>query len=282
MNISVIGGDARIVELVKILRKNQNDMCLYGMEKSEQLREFNHAKNIEAALQYSDLVVTSIPMSKDGIWVNAPFSNQEISVEELLNVAKNKKIIMGNLTDEIKQHVRAENNNEICDLMKCEELTILNAIPTAEGAIQIAMEKSKITIHNSNCLILGFGRIGKVLAKMLLGIGAQVYCEARKQQDLSWIKAYGYNAIHLNEIEGYLGKFDFIFNTVPNLIMDKDRLQFVNKECLLVDLASKPGGIDFQHAQSLGLQTEWALALPGKVAAKTAAIYIYQVMPIEK
>ena len=96
------------------------------------------------------------------------------------------------------------------------------------------MENSPKTIHNSKCLVLGFGRIGKILAKMLHGIGAEVYCEARKQQDIAWIQVYGYEAIHLNEVNNYLGNFDFIFNTIPYLILDKSNLKLVKKECILM------------------------------------------------
>ena len=140
------------------------------------------------------------------------------------------------------------------------------------------MENSPKTIHNSKCLVLGFGRIGKILAKMLHGIGAEVYCEARKQQDIAWIQVYGYEAIHLNEVNNYLGNFDFIFNTIPYLILDKSNLKLVKKECILIDLASKPGGIDFEEANRLHLKTDWALALPGEVAPKTAASYIYKII----
>lgn len=142
----------------------------------------------------------------------------------------------------------------------------------------LAMEKSRITLNNSNCLILGFGRIGKILSKMLSGIGANVYCEARKNSDIAWIKSFGYTPINLEDLDEYLYKFDFIFNTIPHLILDAKRLELINKECLLIDLASKPGGIDFQKANEMGLQTEWALALPGKVAPKTAAKYLYDVI----
>ena len=162
--------------------------------------------------------------------------------------------------------------------MKCEELTVKNAIPTAEGAIQIAMEKSQITIHDSKCLVLGFGRIGKILAKMLNGFGAEVYCEARKQQDLAWIKTYGYRPVHLNDVEKVLGQCDFIFNTIPFMILDERKLNLINKQSIIIDLASKPGGIDFETAKKLDLQVDWALALPGKVASKTAAKYIYETM----
>lgn len=277
MSISIIGGDSRIVELAKILKKDRHEIKIYGLEKNVELSNYNNVNSLEEALN-SDVIVTPIPLSKDGKNFNNGFTDKKIEIKKFFELVKNKKIITGNITDEIKNCIKFENNNQIIDILEYEELTILNSIPTAEGAIQIAMKKSKITLHGSNCLVLGFGRIGKILSKMLLGIGANVYCEARKQLDIAWIKSYGYNAIHLNELNKNLEKFDFIFNTIPYLILDKNNLKLVKKDCLLIDLASKPGGIDFAEADNLYLKNEWALALPGKVAPKTAANYIYEVI----
>lgn len=278
MNVSVIGGDSRIVELVKLLANDKNELCLFGLGQCDELKEFKQASNLDEALQKAEIVITSIPLSKNGKCINTAFTEKTILVEDFFDKAKNKKIFTGNITEEIRKCIKKENNNEIIDVLKYEELTVMNVIPTAEGAIQIAMERSKITLHDSNCLVLGFGRIGKILAKMLQGLGANVYCEARKQHDLAWIKAYGYNEIHLNDLNKKLGEFDFIFNTIPHLILDKTNLGLVKKDCILIDLASKPGGIDFDEANRLGLQNEWALALPGKVAPKTAARYIYEMI----
>jgi len=264
MNIGVIGGDSRIVELVKILKSNENNVKLYGFEKCKELQEFNQFKTLVDAVQNSEEIITSIPLSKDGKIFNAPYSNEKIYVKDLFELAKNKKIITGNITEEIKSYIDESNKNEIIDVLEYEELAILNAIPTAEGAIQIAMEKSNITLHNSKCLVMGFGRIGKILSKMLAGIGANVYCEARKKTDIAFISSYGYNAIHLKDLNMYLKEFDFIFNTIPVVILDENNLNLVKKECLIIDLASKPGGIDFEVANKMGLQTEWALALPRK------------------
>ncbi|MBR1654178.1 MAG: dipicolinate synthase subunit DpsA [Clostridia bacterium] len=278
MNISVIGGDSRIVELVKLLAKDENELTLFGLGKCTELEKFKHASNLDEALQEAQLVITSIPLSKNGVNINTVYTEKTILIEDFFEKSKNKKIITGNITEEIQKRIKPENKNEIIDILKSEELTIMNAIPTAEGAIQIAMEKSKITLHNSKCLVLGFGRIGKILSKMLIGIGANVYCEARKTKDIAWIKSYGYNAIDIKELGNYLNKFDFIFNTIPHLILNEDKLNLIKKECLLIDLASKPGGIDFEKAKELNLQVEWALALPGKVAPKTAAVYIYNIL----
>ncbi len=279
MNITVIGGDLRVVKLAEILQKNDANLYLYGLEKCAELEKtqyIQHAQSLEDAIYKSQIIITSIPLSKDGIVVNTPYSNEKIYVEELFNLSKNKKIITGNITDQIQNYI--QDNNEIIDVLKNEELTILNAIPTAEGAIQIAMEKSNITLHNSTCLVMGFGRIGKILAKMLTGIGAKVYCEARKKTDIAFIKAYGYNPIELSNLSEHLDEFDFIFNTIPYVILNESNLNLINTDCLIIDLASKPGGVDFTKARELGLKTEWALALPGKVAPKTAANYIYEVI----
>jgi dipicolinate synthase subunit A len=117
---------------------------------------------------------------------------------------------------------------------------------------------------------LGFGRIGKILARMLLGIGANVTVEARKYQDLAWIKSYGYNGVHLNQLEKVIGNYDVIFNTIPSVILDTEILSKIKKDCLVIDLASKPGGVDFEMARDMGLKVIWALSLPGKVAPNTA------------
>lgn len=278
MNVSVIGGDKRIVELVNLLKKDDNDICLFGFGQCDELQDFKQASNLDEALQNSELVITSIPLSKDGKTINTTYTEKTILIEDFFQKSKNKKIVTGNITDEITKLIDLKNNNELIDVMKCEELTIKNAILTAEGAIQIAMGKSQITIHDSKCLVLGFGRIGKILAKMLNGIGAEVYCEARKQQDLAWIKTYGYKPVHLKNIEKVLGQCDFIFNTIPFMILDEGKLNLVNKQSIIIDLASKPGGVNFEAAKRLNLQAEWALTLPGKVASKTAAKYIYETM----
>jgi dipicolinate synthase subunit A len=280
--ISIIGGDRRIVELIKILQEDENNrITLYGMEKTDEfttIERVTQVQDLNSAINNSETIITSIPLSKDGEIVNVPYSSETIYVKDIFEISKNKKIITGNITETIEKNINLRNNNEIIDVLKLDELAILNAIPTAEGAIQVAMEKSNITLHNSNCLVMGFGRIGKILSKMLLALGAKVYCEARKPTDLAFIQALGYNSVDIKNLKENLYKFDFIFNTIPFVVLDENCLKNVNKECWIIDLASKPGGVDFETAQKLGIKTEWALALPGKVAPKTSAKYIYEII----
>ena len=192
----------------------------------------------------------------------------------MFQFSPNLKIITGNISEDI-EGIANTNKNHIIDVLKNEGLAVLNAIPTAEGAIQIAIEKSNITIHNSNCLVMGFGKIGKNLAKMLKGFGANVYCEARKPSDIALIDALGYNSIDLKDLNCNLDKFDFIFNTIPCIILNYTNLNNIKKECIIIDLASKPGGVDFEYAKNLGLKAIWALALPRKSSSKDSCkIYL--------
>ena len=136
------------------------------------------------------------------------------------------------------------------------------------------MKETPFTLHGSKCLVTGYGRIGKILSKMLCGIGARVSVEARKYADLALIEGHDFNAVSLDELPHHIGEFDIIFNTVPHLIFDRDILEKVKKDALIIDLASRPGGVNFKAAAELGIQVIWALSLPGKVAPVSAGAII--------
>ena len=93
-------------------------------------------------------------------------------------------------------------------------------------------------------LILGFGRVGKIVANKFSKMSALVTCAARKVSDLAWIKAYGYNSLNINDMLYDLKEFDIIINTVPQTILRERELKHIDAEALLIDLASSPGGID--------------------------------------
>lgn len=275
-NLCVIGGDLRIVKLVEILVNDGYTVYTYALEEAESLNQYKNViqcSTIVDAIGASDIVIGPIPLSSNKLDINTPFSKHNISLEELFSKLDGKKFIAGSISSEILKMVE-DKNVEIIDLLLREELTVLNTISTAEGAIQIAMQETLSTIHGSNVLVLGFGRVGKILAKMLNGIGARVSCEARKESDIAWIKAYGYIPVHLNVLDETLGKYDVIINTIPSIILDSNRLDKVKKDCVIIDLASNPGGVDKESAKKKGIKTIWALSLPGKVAPLTSAEFL--------
>ncbi|MBE7016298.1 MAG: dipicolinate synthase [Ruminococcaceae bacterium] len=143
-------------------------------------------------------------------------------------------------------------------------------MPTAEGAIEIAMTEMPITIYGSRVLVVGYGRIGKMLASRFKSLGADVTVSARKHKDFAWIEEQGCAYIHTMDIASYIKSYDIIVNTVPFTVIDRDALSEMRKDSLIIDLASKPGGVDFTSAKELGKNVIWALSLPGKTAPITS------------
>ncbi len=277
-SIGVVGGDLRIIKLIEMLIKDGYKVYTYALENSEELLSIDGIEmcpTLDEAIKNSKVVIGPIPLSSDRKNISTPFGRNKITIEDFVTALKGKYLIAGNIN--IKEELE-KNDIQYTDLLRREEFTVLNTIATAEGTIQIAMEETQRTVHGSNVLVMGFGRIGKVLAKMLDGIGANVYCEARKNEDIAWIKAYGYNPIHLNNLNENLNKFDIIINTIPFQILDEERLELLKNDVVIIDLASNPGGVDRKAAREKGLKVIWALSLPGKVAPLTSAEFIKETL----
>ena len=252
MKFAIIGGDLRIIKLAKMLAREQNEIFVYGLEKAEELKNnpnIKHCESIKKAIQEVEIVIGPIPFSSNGKTINMPFSDKEVTIREMMHVINAKVLIAGGIIPEVYEMANDE-YIEIIDIMKREELAVLNTIATAEGTIQIAIENTNKIIHGSEVLILGFGRIGKVLARKLAGLSAKVTCAARKDEDLAWIQAYGHKATNINTIGENLKQYDIIINTVPHIILNEERLKYVKNDCLLIDLASNPGGIDKKAVKS--------------------------------
>ena len=275
-NFSIIGGDLRIIKLAKMLAEDGNNVYTYGMEKAEELKENKNiimCNKLQETVKKSEIVIGPILFSSNGKGINAPFSDNIISIRELMHVINAKILIAGSITPDVYDLANDE-YIEIIDIMKREELAVLNTISTAEGTIEIIIANTNKIIHGSKILILGFGRIGKVLARKLAGLSAKVTCAARKDEDLAWIRAYGHMETNINAIGENLSEYDVIINTVPHLVLTSEKIKYVKDDCLLVDLASNPGGIDKKAAKDKNLKLIWALALPGKVAPVTTAEFI--------
>lgn len=167
----------------------------------------------------------------------------------------------------------------LVELMDMDEVAILNSIPSAEGAIQAAMESLPITIHGSRCAVLGFGRTGMTLARMLHALGARTVVVARNPAQLARAFEMGLDTASFTELPGIVARADVIFNTVPALVLSEQVLRCARPGTLILDLASSPGGTDFAAAHRLGLKARLLPGLPGKVAPHTAGEILARVVP---
>lgn len=272
-SVGVIGGDLRQITLAKMMTADGYDVTLYGFKDAVNDAGIAQTDNLDIALD-NEIIILPVPVSFDGSYINTPYCDDKLTIKRFIeHINPSSLVFGGRISKEISEELSRKGIKHK-DYMKRDELAIKNAIPTAEGAIAIAMNETSITIHNSKCLVLGYGKVGKILAKSLSALGAKTYVTARKYADLALIEGHGYIPMSLNEAKNKLQKFDIIFNTVPALILDSDELQSVSPDTVIIDLASKPGGVDFEKAKELGLKVVWALSLPGQVAPVTAGIII--------
>lgn len=251
-------------------------LFFYGTDKrSEYLKEMYEEQkaNIQIvdSVEKAEIVITSIPFTKDGKYI----TGENILIEELINSCRNKIVITGGIKDAFKSKMEEE-NIKCVDLMELDEIAYLNAIPTAEGAIKCAMDSTPFTIHGANVLVLGFGRVGKILADKLKGLNANVFCEARSKKDLAHIQGLGYNVVELNNITEVIGDMDIIFSTIPAVILDKEKIKLLSKDTVIIDLASAPGSVDYEACEEYSIKAYLELGIPSKAAPLSAAGYLKQ------
>jgi dipicolinate synthase subunit A len=275
-NFAIIGGDLRQIRLANALAEEGYSVCVYGFDPDAPYLTLIPKNSLEEALDGANIVILPLPAVADSGYVSTPYYKGKIEVNTLLERMNKNQILLGGKIDDALKTLIDVHNVYAIDYFMREELTVLNAIPTAEGAISIALNETATTLCGSKCLVIGFGRIGKVLCKMLDGIGAKVCAAARKYEAFAWIDAYGYDKCHTDALETVIHQYDIIFNTVPHKVLGKKVLKNMRDDTLIIDLASKPGGVDLNAAKEYGVKTVWALSLPGRVAPISAGDIIKQ------
>lgn len=274
--MGLYGGDLRIARLAELL-SDEHTVFIYGQEKYHYEKEMHFCKSLAECLDSCNIIISGVPLSKDNVIVNAPYSNQEIRLDEIYLKLENKTFIAGGIPVQFYENKTIKN----IDLLQSESLTILNAIPTAEGTIKIAIEETDITIHKSEIMIFGYGRIGKILCQNMRDLGAKVYCVARKEADLAWINQQGCIPTTYREVENKVKNIDIIINTVPSLVIEEKVMKNLKQSCIIIDVASNPGGVDKNIAKRYKIKVITALGIPGKIAPLTAAKYIKETIEKE-
>ncbi len=241
--IAVIGGDKRMLYAAQFLKQNGFVVLLFGFnEDYAKLYNLPLAKSLQETLSKSNIVLLPLPCTGNDETLNTPLYDGTITLANLFTLIIEKQTLFaGKINNKIMDGL-VQNNVSVFDYTNREEFSVLNAIPTAEGALQIAMENTVCTLNGTQCLVTGFGRIAKVLAHYLQGLGADVSICARKPSDLAWMRAYGYPHFPIKELTLNINDYDIIFNTVPECIFTDKVLQETKKDALIIDLASKPGG----------------------------------------
>lgn len=271
--IAVIGGDARYLELIKQLQLMQETtIILVGFDNLNQ--SFTGLKQIqfdELELNTLDCVILPITGTDSEGNIETVFSDQKIKLtpEWFRQLQKSTKIFTG-ITNDYLNNVTKEVEIELVPLFNRDDVAIYNSIPTAEGAIMMAIENTDYTIHSSRVLVTGFGRVGQTVANRFSAFGAKVSVSANNIRELARITEMGLTAVPIDKLHEHTGNCDILINTVPALVVDQKVIQQLPSNAIIIDLASNPGGTDFEYAKKRGIHAFLTGSLPSIVAPKTA------------
>lgn len=250
MKITIIGGDNRLLTV-------KNDLIAAGYSVDSLGLSDNDFGNIST----SEAVILPVPTTKDKIHVYTPLTNRKITLKEVIEKTNENQLILScNFSFE---------NRKCVDYGALDSYALLNAVPTAEGAVKLAIENTDITLWKSKCLVIGYGRIGKVLANRLNAFGCDVTVTARKPSDLSLAETLGFSYINTEHLNCKKLDFDIIFNTVDAKIIKEEKMEEL-KNSVFIELSTF-GGIDCEKAKKSKVKIIKAAGLPLKTAPKTAA-----------
>ncbi len=257
--ILIIGGGSRL--------KSAGDAFV---AKGFEVEIFDGSKPLKSCIESCDIILLPLPCSSDDTFINCEGCDFSVSVRDIASLAgKTKPVAGGRMSERVKALFDIYSVRWI-DYSLCEEFEILNAIPTAEGAIQIAMEEFPFTIFASDVCITGFGKVAKALACRLKALGANCTVIARSSSQIAEAESMGFKSLDFSHFPETAKSCRLIFNTVPAKVIGKSVLSCMNSSQGIIDLASKPGGVDLPAATDFGINVIWALSLPGKVAPQSA------------
>lgn len=251
-NILFIGGDIKHYNTFKAVGKEFKNTFIVGYE--------NFLPDEEKIASADVIVLPTVP-TKDGKTVFSPKSATNTEISAMIKSAKKCKLIVCGINNLPHCPIK------IAAYANSEEFKYKNAVPTAEGALAVAIESTKRTICNSNVLIIGGGNISKALIPRLKALGAKLHVSARKQSDYVFIASHGAIPVNSYNLED-LGKYDIIFNTVANKLLLPERLSEIGNESVYIELASPPYGIDMQR--DYNFKTVSASGLPAKYSLTTS------------
>lgn len=267
-----IGGDARQLEVISKLTELDASVVLIGFDNLNQpISGVTKSKLTIEAMETADVVILPAVGSDDQGKVDSIFSSEQLILtdEQIAALPKHAKIFTGMAKSYLKQ-LCANYSIELIELFDRDDVAIFNSIPTAEGAIMMAIQNTDFTIHGSVSMVLGLGRTGLTLARTLSGLGSHVKVGVRKPEQYARAWEMGFQPFYTDDLFGQVADIDLLFNTIPSLIITAHIITNLPHRALIIDLASRPGGTDFRFAEKRGIKAMLAPGLPGIVAPKTA------------
>ncbi|MFC4811235.1 dipicolinate synthase subunit DpsA [Paenibacillus sp. GCM10023250] len=272
VQVVLLGGDARGLEVIRKLTELDATVTVAGFDQlHSSLDGAIRAEMNESLFVNADALVLPAVGTDDEGKIVAVFSDQELVLtdEYVAKLPKHCKIYTG-MAKPYLRDLCQKHGIVLVELFDRDDVAIYNSIPTAEGAVMMAIQNTDITIHGSSCMVLGIGRTGMTLARTLQGLGAKVKVGIRREEHFARAYEMGFEPFYIKDLLHHVGNIDLLFNTIPTMIVTAQIIANLPSRAVIIDLASKPGGTDFRFAEKRGIKAMLAPGLPGIVAPKTA------------
>ena len=280
LQVAIIGGDARQIEIIRKLIEQDAKVYLLGFEHLE--HSFTGAvkeKMDEIDRSVIDAIILPVAGTNMNGEVDSIFTNEKLVLtEDFLKGTPPHCTIYSGISNKYLQDLVKKIRRKLVLLLERNEVAIYNSIPTAEGTLMMAIQHTDFTIHNSKTVILGLGRVGMTVARTFSALGAKVKVGARKGEHIARIEEMGLTPFHLKDLEEAVKDADIVINTIPHPVVTAKVISKMPAHTLIIDLASKPGGTDFRYAEKRGIKALLAPSLPGIVAPKTAGQILANVL----
>lgn len=248
VKIAVITGDKRTHYMAEELRK-----CGFAVKEYKLTEEKEKAQAKE--LEEAGVIAGGVPFHEE---------------ERIFSFLQPGRFFFGGALSEVFME-RCREKRVLCfDFMREESIAVFNAIATAEGTIMEAIREKETNLHGSRCLVLGYGRCGKILCSKLKGLSAEVTAVSRDVEERAWAGALGMETLTLSGLPDRLREYEYIFNTIPKVVLDKALLEKTAQDALILDIASGVGGVDYEEAARRKIKALHLQGIPGKYAAEAS------------
>ncbi len=280
-HLAVLGGDRRSRYLAEALAEKEWKVFSFGVEKGKEKRhiseeyEVREVPTVEEALRGAGAVLLPQPAFVRERQLFCPFIEGEApTAEKIFSCLSGDVPVFGGRFSPAMTEYDTRCGIRLIDYMKLEDVQLRNALPTAEGAIYLAMQQLERTLDGAKVAVLGYGRIGFLLAQKLQFLGSHVTVAVRKSRDAAALENQHLEVLRMrfeggeSSLQKLQEGYDVVFNTVPYRILRGDILRGMPPETLLMELASAPGGWD--PSEQIPCRTCYAPGLPGSFAPQTA------------
>ena len=262
---AVLGGDLRQVYLAETLAEHGISVSVYGVCQACSHSGIQEASNLCEVLKAAHMVAAPVPFYRNGS-IPGSESCPDLTGENILEGMEPESILFAGAIPREIQKQAEERRIQCIDFLQEQSVITQNTIAAAEGILAEAITRSPRSLFQSQCLVLGYGTCGSTLVSYLKRLGCHVTVYEKEKVRSLRAQITADRSVCQESLPEILKEADFIFNTAPAMVLPRAMLGYVREDCLILDLASAPGGVDYEAAEEMGIEAILLPGLPGKYA----------------